>query len=200
ARCEPGAGTPAFWARGSNPQTLIPAVYARPPQPVVQRRFLDRDPVARLATQILERGLRYEIERGDLHDAVKLSVEDYALVGRGQAWVRYDASFRAQAVTGRDGMPVLGDGEALTVETVDEEQVAVDYLARKDFLHAPARIWKEVAWVAKRAFLSREKLVALAGEDIGRRVPLNCGPDGTNDREGSTTDARLRRAEVWEIW
>src|SRR5262249_326520 len=116
-QCEIDAGTPRFSVLWSNTQTLIPAVYARPPQPLVQRRFPDRDPVARLATQILERGLRYEIERGDLHDAVKLSVEDYALVGRGQAWVRYDASFRAQAVTGRDGMPVLGDGEALTVET-----------------------------------------------------------------------------------
>jgi hypothetical protein len=191
---------PRFSVLWSNTQTLIPAVYARPPQPVVQRRFLDRDPVARLATQILERGLKYEIENGDLHEAVKLAVEDYALVARGQAWVRYDAKFSVARMLGQDGMPVMDGGEPLTSEKIDSEQVPVDYIARKDFLHAPARIWREVPWVAKRAYLSREKLITLAGEEIGRRVPLNCGPDGADEKNATPSPEELRRAEVWEIW
>ena len=33
-----------LWA---NVQTLQPAIYIKPPQPVVERRYLDKDPMAR---------------------------------------------------------------------------------------------------------------------------------------------------------
>jgi hypothetical protein len=39
----------------SNVQTLIPAVYARLPKADVSRRFGDNDPVARVASQLIER-------------------------------------------------------------------------------------------------------------------------------------------------
>jgi len=197
--------TPRFSVLWANTQTMMPAVYARQPQPVVQRRFLDRDPVARTATQILERALKYEIDSGQLHAAMKLAIEDYALCARGQAWVRYDASFVTEQITGADGAPVLAQGQPLTIEKVDRERICIDYIYRKDFLHAPARIWKEVAWVAKRAYLSRPKLVELCGPEIGNAVPLNCGPEGEDSKAGKnaygqTVYEELRRAEVWEIW
>lgn len=46
----------------SNVQTLIPAVYARLPKADVARRFGDNDPVARVASQLIERALDFEIE------------------------------------------------------------------------------------------------------------------------------------------
>src|SRR5882672_7414309 len=46
----------------SNVEILKPALYGRPPLPVAERRFKDKDPVGRNATQILERGLRNELE------------------------------------------------------------------------------------------------------------------------------------------
>ena len=46
----------------SNVQTLIPSVYARLPKADVARRFGDNDPVARVASQLIERALDFEIE------------------------------------------------------------------------------------------------------------------------------------------
>ena len=41
----------------SNTQTITPALYARPPVPVVTRRFKDEDPVAHAASEVLELSL-----------------------------------------------------------------------------------------------------------------------------------------------
>src|SRR5690348_4090388 len=58
----------------SNIQTLQPAIYARAPKPVVERRYLDRDPVARLASMICERCIDYELKTGYYHAAVSQAV------------------------------------------------------------------------------------------------------------------------------
>src|ERR1700679_608943 len=48
-----------LWA---NVQTLKPAVYAHMPKADVSRRFVDNDPIGRVAALLLERVLDYEIE------------------------------------------------------------------------------------------------------------------------------------------
>ena len=75
----------------SNVQTLVPAVFSRMPKADVSRRFSDNDPVGRVASLLIERALDYEIEHyPDFRAAMKNSVEDRFLGGRGVAWVRYD--------------------------------------------------------------------------------------------------------------
>jgi hypothetical protein len=73
----------------TNTETLKPAVYARPPEPVVSRRFDDADPVARVASEILERTLSASIDLQDLDGALRACRDDYVLIGRGQTWERY---------------------------------------------------------------------------------------------------------------
>jgi hypothetical protein len=196
--------TPRFAVLWSNVQTLLPALYSRAPIPVVQRRYLDRDPVARLACQVLERCLKYELEQGHLHAATQLACIDYALIGRGCAWVRYDAEFKKVPVTKADGSPVYTDEkekEPLEIEQIERETIPVDYIQWKDFRHGPARVWKEVPWVAKRVYLSREKLLELCDDQkVAKAVPLNYGPDGDKQSETQTQYDELMRAEVWEIW
>src|SRR5262245_57195461 len=51
-----------FW---SNVQLLKPAIYQRTPKPDVQRRWKQRDPISRLASMIIERGLTYYCDVGD---------------------------------------------------------------------------------------------------------------------------------------
>jgi len=77
----------SLWA---NVEILKPALYGKLPVPVVERRFKDKDPVARGASQILERGLRNEIEICGYDDALSQAVTDYLLPGRGSVWVRYE--------------------------------------------------------------------------------------------------------------
>ena len=43
-------------------QTLSAATFAKLPKPDVSRRFRDNDPVGRVASLILERGLDFEIQ------------------------------------------------------------------------------------------------------------------------------------------
>lgn len=78
----------------SNIQTLMPAVFAKSPKPVVQRRYLDRDDEGRTASLILERALLYEIDSGTYFAALRRAVLDRLLPGRGQIWVRYEPTFR----------------------------------------------------------------------------------------------------------
>ena len=49
----------------SNQQVLRPALYMRTPKPQVSRRFIDKDPKARLAAQVLERAITHCVESYD---------------------------------------------------------------------------------------------------------------------------------------
>lgn len=75
-----------LWA---NVQTLAPAVYARTPTAVVGRRWKDDDPVARASSEVLERGLNFSLDAMDFADMMTNLRDEFLLVARGQAWVRY---------------------------------------------------------------------------------------------------------------
>jgi len=77
----------------SNVQTLMPALFAKSPKPVVERRYLDRDDVGRTASVILERTLSYELDDGTYLSALKKGVLDRLLPGRGVVWIRYEPKF-----------------------------------------------------------------------------------------------------------
>lgn len=74
----------------SNVEILKPALYGKIPLPVVERRFKDKDPAGRNASQMLERALRNEIEICGFNDSLNAAVSDYLLPGRGVVWVRYE--------------------------------------------------------------------------------------------------------------
>jgi hypothetical protein len=74
----------------SNTQVMFPAIYGKMPTPIAERRFKDKDPVGRQAAQMLERGLRNEVEVNGLHDSISRAVMDYLLPGKGVVWIRYE--------------------------------------------------------------------------------------------------------------
>src|SRR5271167_4031747 len=83
-----------LWA---NVQTRLPALYARNPKVVVERRFKDADPVGRVASEILERSIQYTLEHvNDAWQVNRQVVLDYELPGRGTVWVRYVPHFKKQ--------------------------------------------------------------------------------------------------------
>ena len=198
-----------FW---SNVQTLKPAIYAKPPNPEVSRRFEDQNDVARVASTILERVLAYEITQyPDFHATISNVVDDRLLPGRGVAWVRYEPLIESV-----EAEPQVTDYEEVgadTSESLDENALAgeapeqferittettpVDYVYWQDFAHLPARTWEEVTWVARRVYMSLEEGEERFGE-VFSQVPLTHSPD-RQDGEKETTKA-LKKAEVWEIW
>ena len=185
-----------LWA---NIQTLAPAVYARTPTAVVGRRWKDDDAVGRVASEVLERALNFAIDSLDFADVLLGLRDDFLLVGRGQAWVRYVPHMRT--VTPPAPLPnpegqIADDPDCY--EVVEWEEAVVDHVCWDDFLHNPARTWAEVRWVARTVFMTREELVERFGEDIGGEVPLDHGPeDGAADADDHQ---QWKKAAIYEIW
>jgi len=179
----------------TNIQIMRPAVFSNNPEPVVERKFLDRDPNGRLSSAILERGLKNEVEVNDLYVSVSQAVLDYLLCGRGQVWMRYEPKFGnseslpAQAPFENDEFSKIisedddiedeertDDEEAEQLESTGEEVIAervpVDYIDWRDFYMIPAkaRTWKEVQAVAKRVYISKEEAKERFSEEIAESI------------------------------
>jgi hypothetical protein len=196
--------TAKFNVLWSNVQTLTPAVFSRLPKPDVSRRYRDTDPVARVSSIILERGLEFEVENyPDYRAAMKNCVQDRLLGGRGQAWVRYEPHFG----TPDDGVQITEDadeadaepsGETDVVEEIEYECAPVDYVHWRDFGHTVARTWEEVTAVWRRVYMGRPALIERFGETLGKKIPLDSSPK--EDKRMSKADDLDNQALVYEIW
>lgn len=195
----------------SNIRTLLPAVYAKKPQAQADRRYKDADPVGRTAAQILERSLQYEIDHyPDFDAALKNSVLDRLLPGRGIAWVRYEEVTAEVEQTEEDDQVVKADPKEPAQITDDVEAPKqlqsecspCDYVFWKDFRHSPARTWEEVTWVARRVYMGKAEGAERFG-DAFKSVPMTHEPIGLDDLRKDGTSGNLeemKKGVVWEIW
>lgn len=157
-----------FWA---NVQVLGPSIYSRPPVPVVTPRFKDRKPVPRMASEMLERCTVVGFENEDIDGIMRAVRDDLTVLARGCAWVRY--------------------------ETEDKtEKVCIEHADRKDFLHGPARSWKEVPWVAKRSWLTKPAMK----ERFGADSKYEDAAYEIRKSDDEFKDDSREKAGVWEIW
>ena len=103
-RGQTGNETAKFNILWSNVQTLIPAVYSKLPKADVSRRFGDNDPISRVASNLIERSVDFEIEHyPDFRSTMSYSVEDRFLGGRGSAWIRYEPHVAPIGIEGCKG-------------------------------------------------------------------------------------------------
>ena len=201
----------------SNVQTLIPAVYARLPKASVNRRYGDNDPVGRVASQLIERALDFEIEHySDFRSAMRNAVEDRFLGGRGVAWVRYEPHLMAQDMpedgyqvtedvdketgAGNEGAALDGSAgmDAEPQEEIEYECAPTDYVHWKDFGHSVARTWEEVTQVWRWVYMTREALIERFGEEVGNKIPLDAGPESNKQYGQNNRD--FTRAKICELW
>lgn len=196
----------------SNIETLKPALFAKTPKADVQRRFKDKDPVGRVAADVLERCLDYNLEQHAFGSTMRQSVLDFLLPGRGTAWARYVPHMRdlempegSEVTEDADatGEPAEAAGEATQQEAENRpeevyyEEALPDYVHWQDFGHTEARTWEEVTAVWRRAYLTRGKLIERFGEELGKKIPLDFTPKGMDDQQA--TDAN-KKATIYEIW
>lgn len=210
----------SLWA---NVETLLPAIYGRTPLPLAERKFGDKDPIARGAAQILERALRNEVEICGFTDAMTQAVRDYLLPGRGTVWVRYEPQISAGvSLEGEDSLdmkdsqgelePELDEAEAEGNDPVEEkleatgdqvvrESTPVDYLHWEDFLTFPenARTWAEVVAVGKRVYLTYEQMRDRFGKEIAKAIPLQ-KDERKKDRYENDNAQHEVKGEVFEVW
>src|SRR5882672_4226995 len=205
----------ALWA---NVQILIPALYGKQPVPVCERRFNDKDPVGRGAAQMLERGLRNEIEINGFDEAIRQSLLDYLLSGRGSVWVRYEPEFgEGMSIPNDDEMDqsdAMGDIEGEddsesemklreTGDRVTRESTPVDFVQWTDFYTFPnrARTWKEVTAVGKRVYMTRDQMKRRFGSKIGKAIPFQKDDRKTRRQEDTSQGHEIdEKAQIYEIW
>jgi len=172
----------------ANTEVLKGVMYQRQPVPDVRRRFLDKDPLARQASQILQRSLSFSIDAYDFDGLMESCVEDVLLPGRGIAAVKYVPTM------GMVDVPQT-DGTVVQEERVVYEAVECEYVEWEMFRMSPAKRWSKVRWVAFGKLLTRDDLVKQFG-DKGKACSLDWAP---KDKENEN-DEMFKRALVWTIW
>ena len=185
----------------SNISVLQPAIYAKQPQPNVTRRFKDDDPVARTASEMVERAVNYTWDDTDFDDVMRHVRDDFLLVARGTAWVRYYGDY--SPLTDGDDKPLnrsgapMQDGEEQG-EQLEGEHVCWDYVNWRDFGHNVARNWQEVTTVWRKVYMSRADGVKRFGEKFNQ---VDLDHKVGDDTETKNTDSQApAKATVYEIW
>lgn len=167
----------------SNVETLKPALYARDPQPVAERRFKDSDPVGRVSSEVLERCVSYTLDCQNFGYKMRSVVSDRLLPGRGTVWTRYKPTINALQIS-----------EDPDDEELAYEEAIPDYVYWEDFGHNSARTWDEVWVVWRRVYLTREQLVKRFGKE-GETVSLDYSPKNINDEKYGEA---LKKACIYE--
>lgn len=214
----------------SNIEVLKGAVYSKPPKADVTRRYRDKDPTARQASEMLERGIDFQSEGADYDSKYKQVREDFLLYARGQARVIYEPEMQLVASDNDtlDGADAQGPkaeaaheqaaadpddategaseeaGEQEPPEVVKFEWVRILFVQREDFAHSRSRVWEEVTWVAFRAFLSRDELRKRFKEKLLNGTILGdvIPLSASTDRPDSNiaVEADENKAIIWEVW
>ena len=178
----------------SNVQTLRPNLYFQRPKPKAIRRIKHNDSVSLNAAEIIEKATEYNCEEQTFNVSIKDAVEDYLITGRGVLWVSYEPVIET----------VKDANTEESYERVAREMMLVEHVPYSDFLHNPARFWREVEWVAKAVYLKRDDVKEVFGKGIAKKL--------TYDRDyGEDKDVQARhdhdyngeedkRVQVWEIW
>lgn len=177
----------------SNTEVLRGVIYQKSPVPDVRRRFLDRDPVGREASQVLQRSLSYCADSYDFDGMMAAVVEDYLLPGRGFARVKYIPTY-APMVNEETGETVLDEESGEPIQQVVYETVETEYVEWDMVRISPAKRWSKVRWVAFGELLTRDELKQQFG-DIGAACTLDWAPKDKEDE-----DDIFKRALVWSIW
>lgn len=202
----------------SNIETTLPAIYNSTPVPDVRRRFGDKDGVARVVSQLLERNLSYAVDSYDFDETMRTALFDASVAGRGVIRVRYKPYFTEMTPTPGEAedkgesypeAPEAPEGVANVAqpepnEALSYEEVCCEYVPWKRFRMGPADDWSGVPWIAFEHLLNRDQLKQLAGDKVGYAVSLDCkiggDPAGSDDESQAPKSDITRRARVWEIW
>lgn len=164
----------------SSIQTQEPAVYNSTPIPDVRRRHGDDDPVGKVAAQVFERCLSYNMDEGNLDYGMEGVSHDALLPGRGVAHVVYE--------------PILADGEVVS------ELVKLEHVQWDDFRRGPGKRWNDVPWIAVRYRITRDEAIALSPEH-GRTVNLDhVDSDLAKEKDAKEVPDVFKRLTVWKIW
>ena len=197
----------AFNILWSNTETLRPALYSDVPRPDVRRRFKDADPVGKIVSEVTSRALQVALDGDRFDGAMRRSVLDALLPGRGVSRIRYVPSLSQVGVTEEtheEGAeePTHEAHEGNT-EELEYEQAVVEHVDWQDFRRGYGRVWEEVQWVGFRCRLTKNDVAERFGEEIAGALQYDQDEDDEQKDKSSDKPEEVdeqRTAEFWEIW
>lgn len=197
------SATRRFSLLWSNVETLKPAVYAKLPNVQCSRRYKDKDPVARVAAELMERCVNTSFEIYDVDEVFQMVRDDRLLPGRGQAWVRYEADIETYEL--EDGETETGEqpselSEPKTAERLNGERVCIDYVHWGDFGHNVAGTWSEVWLVWRCVYKTQEEMTERFGAEIANKCSYDAKAPAMPhmDGEAETAEEFCRVYECWD--
>ena len=183
-----------------NIKTVSAMMMGSTPKIDVSREFQDPDDdVARVAAVLYQRMLQTDVEvsGSDEPFVLKQCLQDRLLPGLGVARVRYTIE------TEQIPDPDFPDDPEMMLTRIVDESADMEYVAWRDFRWGWARTWKEVPWIAFRAYLSKDAAIKRFGEKA-QSLEYKQQTPNSNDGTDNTLDANQKsneqKAEVWEIW
>lgn len=189
-----------LWA---NTETLKPAVYVKPPVAICSRRYKDKDPIARIAAEIIERATNTTFELYNADEVFRMVRDDRLLPGRGAAWVRYEARISQTENTISVYDPEI-DAEVEQTEIsehVESEKVCIDYVFWQDFGHNVSRTWSDVWLVWRCVYKTQEEVAERFGSDVAARLTYGSkSPVGYNDGNDRMGEEGERYCKIYEFW
>ena len=161
------------------------------PQPTVNREFKDpTDDVGRVACSILERAISsYNNRNFNITHLLRQVVQDMLVAGVGASWHTYHAKTetRTDEYTGTD------------YDEVVSEALRDEYVYWEDLVWSPARCYYEVRWIARKTYLTRDKLIERFGKKVGKDIPLDFSAK-KSDNNVTTQHKLFQQAVIYEIW
>lgn len=166
-------GDPEFQIFWANMEVIKPSIYARPPVPVVTTAFKERDPLARTASEVVERTLVANMRKTDGHKQLCLVRDDLALFARGVMWVDHEK------------------------EAYNGECAPFVHLLRSNFRHDPQANWQLVQWVARAGYFTRD---AAKKRFKGRHINWDDVKFESGDNDTPEGYDIEKTCKVWQIW
>ena len=158
----------------SNTDTTVPLLLGEAPKSSITRRHKDKLLKGRLAAEILQRVVTYEIEEENWLIVLRRIATDNQLVGRGVGWLVYNY-------------------EEDELGNITNPEASFEYIHYKDFAHSA----KEKTWEdnEKRGWVSRK--AELTKEEFKEKFPdVDISKINMKEKDGT----EKKSYEVYEIW
>lgn len=180
----------------SSTETIRPNLYGQTPVPRCDLRNKDTaSDAARLGAMLLEGCLKYIIQEEDFDEIMNAAVEDFLLPGMGTGWVTYEATFADKTDADGNKIPMQGGKKDEYEQELLDEMVKMYYVYWQDMLFGTARTWKEMPWVARRCWMTKDEATKRFGAVLAAKLKY-----AAHDSTARERDNPAETAEVWEIW
>jgi hypothetical protein len=204
----------------SNTETLLPACYALPPRPVVERRFKDADPIGKAAAEAGKRVLEFLLDTNidgyeTFDEGMRCATLDALLPGRGITAVKYDSEIGELEDGDTSADPADEDEDEQEVKDSSEpvepaeykksELICLDSKCWDRVYIGYSKKWATVPWIAYEMQIDKEEAQRLKikpeiiSQLIFKEQPRE-KDDDESDESADKNHGDRRVITMYQIW